>query len=589
MSLRGLLSRLLSVFLPLAITSSIYLYLYPVFHRCAFPLPETNNHGGALSSSFLNTIRHHISPESAAEPAIFRLLVLADPQLEGDSSLPKPENQLPARLKRHWGTIKTAVDEQSSPVHRHVFTAVLEALHTIAAEDIPRAVRAARKRLDLLGNDYYLAHVYRTIYWWTQPTHVTVLGDLIGSQWVTDEEFDRRGHRYWDRVFQGGERVDDEITAPGARGYEGSGVELETLNGSHEGPWTRRIINIVGNHDVGYSGDASESRIERFERMFGRSNWDVKFRHPMLQQTGDSSNTSSSSSSSTTPTTTPTLHLINLNTLTLDAPAFSSDIQANSYSYINDLITKRSYPVDDRTTFTLLLTHLPLHKREGICTDGPHFTFFDADDENGPDDTPRYLAGGLREQNHLSEQISATGILQGIFGMSGDEDGPGGGWGRNGLILTGHDHTGCDVVHYVERSPAEATGGRPDNATEEPEEEHQPWRWEARRFGHPGSAERAPSIREVTLRSMMGEYGGYAGLLSLWFDADPAVNEWKYEITMCAAGVQHIWWAVHVVDLVTVLLLVVYSLTRPAKISPEVKAVSKNGRAPQGKGKSKQS
>ncbi|KAF7615966.1 hypothetical protein F9C07_2072960 [Aspergillus flavus] len=536
MFLRRLLSRVLSLLLPLAIASSLYLYFYPVFHGCAFPLPR-DDHTGLLSNSFTSALRQHFSPQSAENPAIFRLLVLADPQLEGDSSLPKPEDELSARIQHHWATVKSSVNKTEP---RQILTAISTAVDSLASEDIPRAFRAARKRLDLLGNDYYLAHIYRTLHWWSRPTHVTVLGDLIGSQWVTDEEFDRRGRRYWERVFKGGERINDDITATGARNYsgsEGKSTELETLNATHSA-WTQRIINIVGNHDVGYSGDASEARIERFERVFGRANWDVRFQLPLEQVDNATAPLSAP----------PTLHLINLNTLTLDSPALSSDIQSHSYAYINDLISHRLYPVEDRTTFTLLLTHLPLHKKEGICTDGPYFTFHESDDEDGPDDVPRFKEGGLKEQNHLSDHISSSGVLQGIFGMTGDESGPGGGRGRNGLILTGHDHTGCDVVHFVNRTI--------DTTTAE-DSEPRSWKWDAKRYDN-AVDNSTPAIREVTLRSMMGEYGGNAGLLSLWFDT--TVNEWKYEITMCMAGVQHIWWAVHIVGLLTCILLVGYIL-----------------------------
>ncbi|KAI9037754.1 uncharacterized protein KD926_000017 [Aspergillus affinis] len=568
MFLRPFLSRGLSGLIPLAIAVTVYLYLYPIFHGCAFPLPTPNN-AGILPSGFLSTIRQHLSPQaefdSANRPAIFRLLVLADPQLEGDSSLPKPEDKLLARIKAYRSSVQSAIEDAPapSPLHGDVVRAVFAALRSLALDDVPRSLRAARKRLDLLGNDYYLAHIYRTLHWWTRPTHVTVLGDLIGSQWVTDEEFDRRGHRYWERVFKGGERVSDALTGVDTTNTgDGNAVDpAETLLNATDSTWTQRIINIAGNHDIGYSGDASESRIERFERVFGPANWDIRFRHPVQQ-------TKEEESQSPDAPLTPTLHLINLNTLTLDTPAFSTDVQSRSYEYINDLITHRTYPVDDRATFTLLLTHLPLHKRKGICTDEPHFTFHESEDENGPDDVPRFYEGGLREQNHLSEHVSANGVLQGIFGMTGDEDASGGGLGRNGLILTGHDHTGCDVVHYVDRTveekepstDADETSTDDDN-NDNDNNETPAWKWNARRYHRYSSSDArsdSPSIREVTLRSMMGEYGGNAGLLSLWFDADPAVGEWKYEITMCMAGVQHVWWAVHVLDLVVVILVVVY-------------------------------
>ncbi|KAL2812869.1 hypothetical protein BJX63DRAFT_421574 [Aspergillus granulosus] len=554
MGFRCLLSRLLLGLLPLAVASTVYLYLYPVFKGCAYPLPQHTPDATPQSSAFLATLRQHLTPQSAPdpEPAIFRLLVLADPQLEGDSSLPRRENELGARIQRHWDDILTTIATAPSPVHGDVLKVLSAALKILVSEDLPRAFKATRKRLDLLGNDYYLAHIYRTLHWWTRPTHVTVLGDLLGSQWVTDEEFLRRGDRYWQRVFQGGKRVEDEITRTGEKGYTGNGhLELPQLEKLPSPPsWAQRIINVVGNHDIGYSGDASERRIQRFEHVFGRANWDIRFQHPPVAS-GDEGK----------PDLTPTLHVINLNSLTLDAPPYSQEVLDHSYAYLNDIISQRSYPVEDRTTFTLLLTHLPLHKREGVCTDGPYFTFFDADDES---EQQRYRAGGLREQNHLSDHISTNGILQGIFGMNGDQVSTAGqGWGRNGLILTGHDHTGCDILHYIDTPPPPPPPNQDNDTLTNNEEEPAHWTWNAKRYDP--SDERhlqsiTPSIREITLRSMMGEYGGNAGLLSLWFDVDAA--EWRYAVQMCPAGVQHIWWAVHVVDLITLGVGTVYILLR---------------------------
>ncbi|KAL4906559.1 hypothetical protein BDW74DRAFT_150670 [Aspergillus multicolor] len=542
MSLRWLLSRLLLGLLPLAVTTTVYLYLYPVFSGCAYPLPSYISDASQSASAFIYTSKQHLTPQftSDQDPAIFRLLVLADPQLEGDSSLPRPENELGARIQKHWNDTLESINIAPFPTHLDVWKTISTALRSLVAQDLPRALAAQRKRLDLLGNDYYLAHIYRTLHWWTRPTHVTVLGDLIGSQWVTDEEFRRRGDRYWQRVFKGGERVDDEITRTGEKDYvEAAGVENEKELLPSSSEWAHRIINIVGNHDVGYSGDASEQRISRFEEVFGRANWDIRFHHPPVGNI------------------TPTLHLINLNSLTLDGPVYSQDIQRQGYAYINSLID-RSYPVDDRSTFTLLLTHLPLHKPDGVCTDGPYFTYFEKDDESSKE---RYKAGGLREQNHLSEHVSSNGVLQGIFGMSGDEGAPAGGRGRNGLILTGHDHTGCDVVHSIQKQSQSAAEDNEDTLRKEAKDDQPAWTWNATRYNaNAGNHEQSssPSIREITLRSMMGEYGGNAGLLSLWFDA--TASEWKYAVTMCPAGVQHIWWAVHVIDLITLVVGSLYVL-----------------------------
>ncbi|KAF7715028.1 Uncharacterized protein PECH_006022 [Penicillium ucsense] len=568
MSLRALLSRVFTLLFPATLTVSLYLYLYPLINGCGFPLPHGTDPSNSSDSTILNTLQRnvavntflqHVRTSNAVvdhQPAIFRLLVLADPQLEGDSSLPLPEWKLLPRLRTHWRATRDAISEASStrPIHQiptdaNVLNNITTGIKTFLTEDVPRSFRATVKQVDLVGNDYYLAHMYRTLFWWTRPTHTTVLGDLLGSQWIDNDEFARRSKRYWQRVFRGAQRVEDRITLAGTKDGDrrpDAHPGLEPLGPGADPAWPRRIINVAGNHDIGYAGDASEARIERFEREFGRADWDIRFQHPSVNGPDGS-------------VVTPTLHLINLNTLLFDTPALSQDLQSRSYSYLNDLISHRSYPVEDRSTFTLLLTHLPMHKQEGICTDGPLFTFHDEDDSKGPEDVPRWKAGGLREQNHLSDHISATGILQGIFGLSGDQAAAYGGYGRNGLILTGHDHTGCDVIHYVSRTTAAAA----NSAADAPSDTSSPpnWQWSAKRYNRYRPEKPAsPSIREVTMRAMMGEFGGNAGLLSAWFDTN--AGEWKYEISMCPAGVQHFWWAVHVLILVTLIVGLLVIITK---------------------------
>lgn len=582
MFLRRVLQRILAILLPLSVASTLYLYFYPIVQQCAFPIPPTTKNNERESSSTLaangviNTLfQHFVAPDSQhnihPEPAIFRLLVLADPQIEGDSALPRPEDEFGSRLRRHWARIQsvlfdktTTTDgseseaEAETETYAPSVTSVLnDVIHTIIYKDIPSALRAGLKRVDLIGNDYYLAHIYRTLSWWSRPTHVTVLGDLIGSQWVTDEEFEKRAGRYWHRLFRDGERVNDDITVTGKKPLEEdedvpleeAGLEpLSRFNSS----WTRRIINVAGNHDIGYAGDVSRHRLDRFERVFGRANWDIRFQHPPLEGEEKEEQKDKADESAENSRIQPTLHIINLNDLTLDGPAFDNEIQTDSYEYINDLISHRSYPVEDETSFTLLLTHVPLHKRAGICVDGPHFSYFDDDDNN---DNPRFKKDGLREQNHLSDHASGLGILQGIFGMSGDADTAAArGRGRRGLILTGHDHEGCDVVHFVNRTSLNPSDGSDGNNDNDQETDSQPWHWDATRYS-PSALKSSidsgsPSIREVTLRSMMGMYGGNAALLSLWFDADPAVNHWQYELQTCAVGGQQIWWTIHVLALV---------------------------------------
>ncbi|KAI4156803.1 MAG: hypothetical protein L6R39_001025 [Caloplaca ligustica] len=453
----------------LSITSTTYIYSYPTVHRCRFPRQP-----------------------SSSKPAPFRLLALGDPQLEGDSSLPDPNEALLPSFKNLWQDLVAA----HSISHRVLVTR--SCLRALLLDDIPRALQSYRKRLDLLGNDYYLAHIYHTLYRALGPTHVAVLGDLLGSQWISDEEFEHRGWRYWSRVFKGGQRVDEEVTA---------GIHIGTLG--QENVWKRRIINVAGNHDVGYAGDMTLDRIQRFERVFGRANWETRF---ILPDKGARNNISA----------VPELRIVVLNSLNLDTPATDQELQRETYAFINNIIAT-SRPVEDQTSATVLLTHVPLHKEEGVCVDAPRFDFYDEED-----------GGGLKEQNHLSYN-AGKGILEGIYGMSGNPQAPYGGLGRHGIILTGHDHEGCDVYHHL---PAD------------PDTESRSWaaeKWDTSCQRHKSSI---PGIREITVRSMMGEFGGNAGLLSAWYD--DLDEQWRFEYSTCSLGVQHVWWAIHILDIVTI-------------------------------------
>lgn len=474
---------LLLVLFTLANLFTSYLYLYPIINNCSFPAQPARS-----------------TPEGDIDPQIppFRLLVLGDPQIEGDSSLLNPKDGFFPSLQTLWPAISSA----STTGQRLEVTGAH--LRDFFISDVPLILQYYRKRLDLLGNDFYLAHIYRTLHWTLFPTHVAVLGDLIGSQWVSDEEFERRGARFWQRVFQKGTKVEDKIS---------SGGNIEALSQDEElsKKWSRRVINVAGNHDIGYAGDMTAEKVQRFERLFGKANWETRFNLPIAAADGKDA---------------PELRLIILNSLNLDAPALETDLQSETYKFINDAISTSRH-VEDRNAATILLTHLPLHKENGICVDAPLFDYHD--EKHG---------SGVKEQNHLSYDASKS-ILEGIFGMNGDRNSPGGGFGRKGIILTGHDHEGCDVVHQLRRSGHMDHTWIAENMTE--------YTTTIR------TAEAVPKIREITVRSMMGDFGGNAGLMSAWFDPDG--QDWKFDYSTCAVGKQHIWWAIHALDLVTIVLL----------------------------------
>ncbi|KAI9731535.1 MAG: hypothetical protein M1834_004655 [Cirrosporium novae-zelandiae] len=498
MSFFYLIRQLSLLSLLLSFLSTSWLYLYPVFHGCSFPSPRVSH-----TTSYLDTVKQHLGldPKREYHAAPFRLLALGDPQLEGDTSL-RP----PPPIRSRWEELK-----QQDPKN---------IINEILYNDIPSHLKYYRKYIDLIGNDYYLGHIYRTLHWWTNPTHVSVLGDLLGSQWISNEEFARRGWRYWNRVFKNGLRVDDEITKQ---------PSVEDLGA--DPAWERRIINIVGNHDIGYAGDMTKERMERFHRAFGRDNWEISFRY--------------NTSKGLDPV--PRLRIIVVNDLNLDGPAIDKDLQAATYEFINGALS-RSQMVEDRSVGTILLTHVPLYKEAGVCVDGPFFTFHE-----------QQFGGGVREQNHLSYDSSRQ-LLEELFGLSANPKAPGGGLGRKGIIINGHDHEGCDTYHHI---PSESR------------QDERPWkarRWESSKDLVNSTI---AGIREITLRAMMGDYDGFAGLLTAWFD-EPS-GEWKFDFSSCSLGKTPLWWAVHVTGLITVVLNTLWTI---CWLSSSSSAAGKSTQAP---------
>ncbi|KAH6882489.1 hypothetical protein BKA58DRAFT_303973 [Alternaria rosae] len=618
MQLSRFLFRVALLLCPIALIGTTWLYLYPIFHGCAFPKPPS-------------TEAQAIAP--------FRLLSLGDPQLEGDSSLPDPNALIFPSIEKLVPDLR---DAANSTQRRDI----VEQAARGVVKDVGRWLEGKRKAIDLWGNDWYLSHIVRSLRWWTEPTHISVLGDLLGSQWVTDGEFTKRAGRYWNIVMRGLEKVPDAIFGalePGKKEQppteptteqDVSGEEAideepkperkalwggttEVLGADQN--WEKRVINIVGNHDVGYAGDIDESRIERFEKAFGSSNWDIWFTLPDTLRL----NKTTESSTPDLPRP-PTLRLIILNSMNLDTPAWSSDLQTETYSYMNHIITS-SLPVNDKTHSTILLTHIPLEKEEGVCVDSPYFDFF----EGGQ---------GVKEQNMLSGHASKI-VLEGLFGMSANKDAEGKGQGRRGIILNGHDHAGCDVVHYIRQPgvddacqvahvkreeaywPASTTNDTmiatsmdidgvdinvvaandtiaESDPTPEPTPEPEPPappKWKARRFpprpyditpaNECTSINDVPHIREITLRSMMGEYSGYAGFLSAWFDESKGgKGEWVFEFSTCGVGVQHWWWGVHIVDLVLLLCFlfgILASVYERVAVDTRYPAITKDRKKPE--------
>ena len=545
MSPEAFLRNALRVLLPLAVAFTAYLYLYPVFSGCAFPLstlpvrPSDDATGAGATrclaepdsaAAFRETLSQHLL-SSASSPRIapFRLLALGDPQLEGDTSIRNYGREPFPHLTQAFEHLSSRTSGVTP------WTRTRRALHDLVDfyfVDVPDFLESTRKRLDLVVNDYFLGHIYRTLRWWARPTHITVLGDLLGSQWISDEEFERRSHRFWRRSFRGGERVPDDVAAYPRDEYELAG--LLTVEDDVAAAWRKRIINVAGNHDIGYAGDLTGARLERFERAFGKAAYELRFELPVTNATTNATifDEDANPDSDRLP---PELRVVVLNNMNLDTPALEQELQDKTYAFVNDVISTAS-AVEFRGHFTLVLTHVPFYKVAGTCADPPFFSFHPG-------------GGGVKEQNQLSDHAT-RGLLEGIYGLSGDRWAPGGGAGRRGVVLNGHDHEGCDVWHYIDQNePAEERAWRAA-------------RWDDARADGLPDRPGAPGIREITVRSMMADFGGNAGLLSAWFDEN--AWEWRFDFTTCPLGRQYYFWFVHIYDLVVVVAALVYGTLRIA-------------------------
>jgi len=410
-------------------------------------------------------------------------------------------------------TKKETLFERNNDDTPSLVSAVVELFN----RDLLSIVYDYRKRLDLWGNDYYLGHIAattrrfsgssRSIFKLLYPrflsgkrhdgaTHLVALGDLLGSQWISDEEFEKRSSRFWNRVFPGTKQPN--ISSDG--------------NLKHDQDWSNVLISLAGNHDIGYAGDLNRERINRFEKRYNKVNWDVSFildeeKNTLIEYHNNDNNDER-----------PKLKIIMLNSMNLDSPAWDTELQDETKSFLDEQIEKAK-ELGPRDTI-VLLTHIPLYKKEGLCTDKPFF-------DNFPEDN----GSGIKEQNQLSMSTSRE-ILSGLFET------------HRGIILNGHDHEGCDTLHIMT-----SENEKFDNLTISVNEA-----WSTLRFNDTLltniEKDNIPTVREITVRSAMGDFGGNTGYLSAWFNDDE--QNWHFAYNACRFGVQHIWWTIHILNMIVV-------------------------------------
>ncbi|KAF8925481.1 hypothetical protein BGZ58_000773, partial [Dissophora ornata] len=276
------------------------------------------------------------------------------------------------------------------------------------------------------------------------PTHVSILGDLFSSQWIDDTEFNVRLARY-QSIFP------DPATTAAAYSRAASQEEDNDVP---------VLINVTGNHDIGYGYDISQSRLDRWEQVFGKSNFMSSVVIPDLSLVEGSVDSVQR------------LHLIVLNTMLLDGPSSDESLRSDTWEFLQRASEIKAVHPNDKI---VLLTHIPFHKEQGICVDAP--------------DIRVHWDSTIIEQTMLTPNTTDW-ILEHL---------------KPDFVLNGHDHYGCDVVHIRDQHKQE--------------EAHAQISWSAYPTtpsnllsGTYSSDSSKIVVREVTQRSMMAEFGGYAGL-----------------------------------------------------------------------------
>ncbi|ODV62923.1 Ted1p [Ascoidea rubescens DSM 1968] len=361
-----------------------------------------------------------------------------------------------------------------------------------------------QKRLDNYGNDYYLGHIASVMRKRLQPTHISVMGDLFSSQWILDSEYFNRTRRFLTRLFPQPERhteyvldfINNHDHCDWMDYYEKTlNIPFDTLEYDYEDvyDWTNSsltepgedalFINITGNHDVGYSGDITWQHMARYKKLFGKDNYWIEY----------NKNTSHA------------WRLVVLNTMALEGPPLVDRFLEETWDFVKRL--------DERefNGSTVLITHIPFYKREGLCIDGPYTEYYD---ETSSEREP-YKLGFLRAQNFISNESTQI-IFNTIFKN-----------GKPGMILTGHDHEGCE--NYFSKDIDTGVWIASKNITN-------PSRY----------------IKEVTVRSMMGEYYGNTGLMTGIFNTEKQL--WDFHYSVCPFQIQHVWWATKIVSIIAIFM-----------------------------------
>lgn len=226
-------------------------------------------------------------------------------------------------------------------------------------------------RIDVALNDLYFRHIANSIAR-LRPTHAFMLGDLFSSQYISETEFKKRVHRFrwsWKPLYD---------ACPTS------------------------MVNVTGNHDIGYGDYANSRVISRFEEAFGPVNtYFVAAEHMFVV----------------------------VNSMTLDESQTS--LRDATWKFVEEA----GRAADTSGLPVVLVTHIPLYKENTLpgC---------DKLEINA-----KY--GRIKDQTHLRKETSEK-----LFSIL-----------HPAIIFVGHDHNGCyyelqdGVSEYTVRSVMGDFGG----------------------------------------------------------------------------------------------------------------------------------
>eukprot|EP01080_Neovahlkampfia_damariscottae_P010595 gene10595-3113_t len=201
-------------------------------------------------------------------------------------------------------------------------------------------------------NDFYYRFLSINIQKYLKPNYVFVIGDIFSHHQIPQDDFLPRIERF-NYIFN------------------------QTIS-------KFKMVQLSGNHDVGYGIEQHQYFFERFKHYFGPLYQKIEFKNNIIAV---------------------------IDSMVLDGSAIQQ-YQEDSWNFLKLLATE----ANDRKKKLFLFTHVPLYKPKGNCVDDP---------------TCLKKNGFVYQQNMLSKETS-TFILEKI---------------KPNLIISGHDHEGCTYDH----------------------------------------------------------------------------------------------------------------------------------------------